>query len=600
MASVEGIFADQQKFALDANTRSQQFVDALLGLVQTDDDAAFTFIAGDFAASDHVGNAESRLLNFRPSTFIIPTIGGTPPTIADPSFPTLPNILIPDFNANAPTLNFPQPPDATLPDAPLAPTVNDVPIPDEPTLDFPVAPILAGLDFPQSPALDLPTFQSTLPIDDLVVPSFSFNFAEQPYVSENLEALKIKLFNDLIDGGYGIETADEIALFERARERELELARTEVDELYAETASRGFPLPTGDLNISIQRATQKVADKMSSVSREIALKRADLYVENRKFTFGQVREVEQILLNYNNLVNERALNAQKALIEMSIAIFNASVSRYNARLETYRAEAVVFEAKVRAALARVEIFRTEMEAVRIRSDVQKNQIEIYRAQLSAVNILVEVFKTRMEAAAIRAQVERLKIEAFRSLVDAFTSQVQAKVAQFNMFTSQIQGEVARVAAFEAEARAYDSIIQGKRAAVDANIAKVRLVVDESAQKVNIFQARIQAFQAQIQAQTSQVDALLKKYTGDVQLYGATATALVEAFRLQQQFTAQQIEAFRANTNVSIENARNHTQAFVGVLNAKIGGSNVAAEYYKALVAGAQGALMALASFTTST
>lgn len=597
---VQAIFNDQQQFALDVKNDADAFVDELLAIVQTDQDIQFTIDPSEVAASDVVRNAESTLLNFRPVTFIIPSIGGNVPTVVDPSFAALPNINIPDFNQNAPVLNFPQPPNAALPDAPSSPTLIDVFIPSAPDLIFPATPILAGLDFPSSPTLDLPTFQSILPIDDLVVPSFTFNFAEQPYISENLEALKIKLFNDLVDGSYGIETADEIALFERARERELELARTEVDELYVETASRGFPLPTGDLNISLQRATQRVADKMSSVSREIALKRADLYVDNRKFTFTQVKEVEQILINFHNLVQERALNAAKALIEMSISIFNASVARYNARLETYRAEAVVFEAKVRAALARVEIFRTEMEAVRIRSEVQKNQIEIYRAQLSAVNTLVEVFKTRMEAAAVQAQVEKLEIDAFRALVDAFTSQVQAKVAQFNMFTSQIQGETAKVQAFEAEARAYAAVVEGKKVTVDARIAQARLAVEQSAQRVNIFQGRIQAFQAQIQAQTSQVNALLQKYTGDVQLYQATASALGEAFRLEQAFVSQQIEAFRANTSVAIENARIGMQGYLGILDIKTKGSGVAAEYFRSLVSGAVGALMGVASDSETT
>lgn len=595
MASVDDIFADQQEFALNANIKSQAFVDALLGLVQTDENASFTFIPDSFAATDHVGNAESRLLNFRPLTFIVPNIGGILPTVADPIFAPIPNIAIPDFNTAAPTLNFPVPPDATLPDVPSAPTVGTVSTPQEPDLVFPISPILAGLDFPSTPSLDLPTFQSTLPIDDLVVPSFTFNFAEEPYISENLEALKIKIFNDLVDGSYGIEVADEIALWDRARDRESEAAQSEIDNLYVETASRGFPLPPGDLNIALQLASQRYTDKLSTLSREVALKRADMYVENRKFTFIQVKEVEQILLNFHNLVMERALNAQKALIEMSIAIFNASVARYNARLETYRAEAQVFEAKVRAALARVEIFRTEMEAVRIKSDVQKSQIEIYRAQLSAVQTLVEVFKTRMEAASIQEQVEKLKIDAFRSLIDAFTSQVQAKVAQFGMFTAQIQGETAKVQAFEAEAKAYDSVVQGKKAAVDSNIATARLAVDQAAQRTDIFRARIAGFQTQIQAQTSQVDALLKKYTGDVELYRATALAMTEAFRLEQNFVAQQIESFKANTSVSIENARNRIQAYVQILQAKMTGSNVAASYFGALVQGAQGALMALAA-----
>lgn len=594
------IFIDQRQFAKDQKDSMQVFVDALLQVAGV---LPETFAAeiDNVTAIDVTGSVLGALTSDRPITFIIPNIGNQPlPTVVDPSFLGIDNIIVPAFGKSAPVLTFPVAPNSDLPSDPVPAQVSNVDIPPSPVLDFPDSPVVTGLDFPIPPTLDLPSFQSTLPIDDLVTPTATFEFAEQPYLSDNLEALRIKIFNDLVDGGYGIEVADEVAIWDRARDREIEGAMSELDNLYVEAASRGFPLPPGDLNVAIQIASQRYTDKLSTFSREVALKRADMFVENRKFTIQQVKEVEQILINFHNLVMERLLNASKAIVEMGIALFNASVARYNARLETYRAEAQVFEAKVRAALARVEIFKAEMEAVKIKSDVQRNQIELYRAQLAAVETIVNVFRTQMEAARVKADIERLKIETFRAQVEAFTAKVQAKVAQFNMFSAQIQGEVAKVQAFEAEAKAYDSVVQGLKVSADINIARARLSVDQSAQRVDVFRGRIAAYEAQLQGQIAEVDALTKKYVADVQLYQATATALAEGFRLRQRFADQTIEAFRANASVSVENAKIGLQNLLGTLNAKTQASSVAGDYFKVIVGGAVGSLMALASENTAT
>ena len=102
-------------------------------------------------------------------------------------------------------------------------------------------------------------------------PTSVFSFNEAAYESALLDAQKAKLLDNLTNGGYGIEADDEVALFNRARDREVENALTRVDEVGRNMAARGFPLPPGELAVHIDRAWQDMQNKASGVLPDIIL-----------------------------------------------------------------------------------------------------------------------------------------------------------------------------------------------------------------------------------------------------------------------------------------------------------------------------------------
>ncbi len=483
-----------------------------------------------FTWFDRVGEAEDKFDALKPAR---PSLTGVVPgTIPDApllSFDAAVPISVPDFLKVAPTLNIPPTPSNVLPSVPTAPSLDDVPIPSAPTVTLPPEPVITAITFPTPPSIEIPEFSSTLPIADIVAPTATFQFYEEAYVSALLDALKAKLFKDLTEGGYGIEPQDESALWERARARELATGEAEIDEIYRVGSARAFPLPPGDLTAAVQRVRQKAADNLSGLNREIALKRSDLFVDNRKFTIKETKELENILINYHNAVMERSLNAAKALVEMQIAIFNALVSRYNAYLTAYRTEADVFEAKIRASLAKVEIFKAQMEGSRLQLEVQKVGVDIYRAQLDGIQTIVGIYRTRMEAAAIQAGIQRTKLEAFRALIDAFGAQVQAKVAEFNMYDSQIKGETAKINAFEAEVRAYVAIVSASKAKADIQVANLQAQVEQARAQVSVFEAQITKFKADLEAQVQVLKSGVDVYQGDLTAYSTSVTALKDSY-----------------------------------------------------------------------
>ena len=158
-----------------------------------------------------------------PANIVLPSITATRPVA--PTLDAYPSITLssePTLVAAEPVLSMPSRPSSTLPVAPGdAPAFNSPAIPDTPVISLPVAPSFNPVAIPVAPALDNPTFTAIIPDDTLVAPSETFAFVEHEYSSALLDALKAKLMKDLVEGGYGIEPADEEGLWERAREREL-------------------------------------------------------------------------------------------------------------------------------------------------------------------------------------------------------------------------------------------------------------------------------------------------------------------------------------------------------------------------------------------
>ena len=543
--AVPEIISSQIAFANSWVSQAEAFINQVANLANTEFPVSPPELA--YGRTGITDAAKSELAGQKPTRPTIPLITAQAPTAPTFDFTAIIPVEVLDFVKDAPALNFPTAPSSVLPNTPLAPTMVDPVIPEAPVVVIPTSPTVVMPFLPTPPSIQLPFFDSTLPIDDLVAPTFTFSFAEQVYQSTLLDATKAKLLDDILNGGYGIDTTDELAMWERARAREFAGSQEAIDKIVQFHAMRGFPLLPGDLSIAVERAQQDLSDKTSSINRDIAIKRADLFVDNRQFAITQSKELENILVNLHNSIMERALNAAKATLEISIQFFTALVTRYNARLDAYKTEAAVFESKIRAALTQIEIYKTQVDSARLELDVQRAAIDAYNAQLSGIQAVVGIYRTRMEAASIQAGVERLRLEAFRGLVDAYSAQVQAKVAEFGMFKAQIDGETAKTQAFESEVRAYTARVAGAKAKADVQIANLNAEVEQARTRLAGYQASIEQFKAELLVQTETLRATIDVYKADITAFATSVDALKSALQLE-------IEELTANVNMNIQTA----------------------------------------------
>ncbi|MHB8388039.1 MAG: hypothetical protein ACYDBH_00495 [Acidobacteriaceae bacterium] len=305
------------------------------------------------------------------------------------------------------------------------------------------------ISIPTSQVPTAPTFNIsaplyvTLPTDDLLIPTTQFQYFEAPYQSILLDPLQTKLLNDLLNGGYGIEPADEEALFQRATDREVQAMLLRIDGIGVEMARRGFPLPPGELAISVDRAYQEMQSKVSSVSREITLERSKLYVDNRRFTIQEVREIERITIGFHNSVQERALNVAKLTVEMSIAIYNMLVARFRARLDAARITSEVqyqfSQVQVEQARAAIEAYRGQIAAfeanLRGMLEPAKLSVEVYRGDIDAARLVndASIAITTLETKALEATVQQ-NIEISKMTIENARVQLLATIEQLKFRT----------------------------------------------------------------------------------------------------------------------------------------------------------------------
>ncbi|HYF28570.1 MAG TPA: hypothetical protein VD931_22715 [Baekduia sp.] len=452
------------------------------------------------------------------------------PTAPDLSVPVA---VVPSLDAQAPTITLPTAPTADIGAMPTdAPSVEEVATPAAPVVTLPNVPTFEELQLPVAPSVTLPTFAGTLPQNQLAAPTQVFSYSDTGYSSDLADPLVAKLLDNLTNGGYGIETADEQALWARARDRAEQAARAAVEEAQRRAVSSSFPMPQGAYHQAVAAAQQALQAKMSEVNREIALKRADLYVENRKFTIQEVQKYEQMAREFYQAVQERALNFAKATVELGVALYDAGVRNYAAQLDAYRVEAQVFESRMRAELTKAELFKSQIEAERLRGEFNQQKIGLYQAQLNGIQTVVNLYKSRVEAAGLLSDIQKTKLEVFKTRVMAFGERVRAKAAEYDMYKASIAGELAKLDVFKSQIAAHQS-------RVEAEEAKGRLTLQANESLLQEYRASVQRYEAQLEGLAKVVSARLERaktqvaaQSGDVEAYRAFVSALVESARVR--------------------------------------------------------------------
>lgn len=447
--------------------------------------------------------------------------------------------------------------DRTAPDV-LDPFVGNAPVVDytkvAPTLTepgLPTAPTLAAVALPEVPSYTLPTFDENFEYLEVDLAVADFTFSENLYTSTLMDSLKVKLLNDLVNGGYGIETADEAGLWNRAREREQMALDANLQDIGRQAAARGFTLPPGAYFAQIEAARQTALQKMSDLSRDIALKRADMYVENRKFTIQESRELEQLLSNIYGFYMERALKAATATVELGVSLYNARIAQLNARLEVYKTKAVVYETQLKAALAPLEVYKLQLEGAKLSVDVQQAAVSVYSAQIDGARALVEIHKARVDAYIAELEGEKTKVDVFRSQVEAYAAQAQAKSVELQAYRAQIDGDIAKM--------------QGYKTEVDAYLARV----ESYKALASVKQMELQTIESYNRAKTVEFDAKVKKYLTEFDVEKTEVVTNLESWRTRVDIWKNETQALLQERELIVKSALDEREVALRTAQSKV-------------------------------
>jgi len=505
-----------------------------------------------------------------------PVIGAAPFTVSPISAPVIvtaaaPKVGADSFKGAIPTLS------------PITPAIR-------PTISIPLAPRFSGISLPTITDVVIPSFAAIAPIDTLTTPTDLFSFSESAYESALLDSSKAKLLNDLANGGYGIETADELALWSRARERELRGADATMQEASRQMAARGFSLPPGALLAQLQSAQQAGAEKISTASRDIALKRADMYVENRRFTFAQVKELEQLSVNAHMSVMERALNSSKAVAEFGVALYNGRIARFNAMLESFKSSIAAYDSQVRGALGQLEAQKIKLQVVSTEVDVQKNQAQLYNVQVEGQKALMDMYRTDVTAMQGLADVERLKLDAFKTEVEVYAETLRAGTLQLQGYEAQIRGDLAKAEIYKTQVSAQMTQAEIAKAQASITESNARIVVENVRAGIAVASAQADVYRAQTQGVSASNEATARAFAARTEAFRSVAATYDAMGRLD-------IAQFDASSKVAIENVKLNLEQGRQLWDLKLHAATSGADVLGKAMQGAMNQVIGIASVT---
>jgi hypothetical protein len=282
----------------------------------------------------------------------------------------------------------------------------------------PVAPTIDPLtpEEPAEPAIDAPV------ITDV-----------ESYAEGLRSALYAKLLADIQNGTYGIDPADEAALWQRARDRETLGMRDAIEQATEEYAAMGWSIPPGALKKGIDKIRKASYDNLGALNRDIIIKRADLYRDARKFAIEQVMALEKLLLdtitariNAANLVVQKYMAQLKSWenrLELLKTNNQLTLEAYKSDIDAYRADLQGITASFELGQkAREDQYRALVSALAANSEAAKiavsQVVEQAKLRQAGTAAIADVYKN-IAAAAIGATHVSLGLSASQSYQQSF-------------------------------------------------------------------------------------------------------------------------------------------------------------------------------------
>lgn len=433
---------------------------------------------------------------------------------------TMDNVDIDDINIQIPVLDFGVAPTLNIGQAPVLPTVRDVAIPDAPTVVLPTAPQFLQLQTHTFGGVNLHEDWldklDEIPELSILQPTpFSYSPGAK-YASQLLENLKATL-NARIQGGTGLAPAVEQGIWDRARDRETQIALAREQEAIRGAEALGFPLPSGVLAGQLQDARREYHDKLSGLSRDIAIKQAEMEQANLQQATTLALQLESTLLDDCYKLEALALDVAKTTAENAINAHNAALEHFKALLTGYQAYSAAYDTVIKAELNKVEVFKAMLAAEETKANINKSLVERFKAEIDGAMAAVQIYQARVGAAKTLVELESTRIQAGAEEVKAFVATINAETAKAELYKTRIGGETAKVGAVEAVARAYG-------AKVGAQAEKARVGVAKYQAQISAKGLEWDGWKAQLTAATARVESAARLSSIMVDGYRAGAAA----------------------------------------------------------------------------
>lgn len=540
--------------------------------------------------------------------------------VADPEVPTfdIPTYTVAQFSyvplgaLNAPSLEMPPEPNATIAFQPISPIITGqtptflVPTPSltlpnkpgqvsdwvgtPPPIDtsfvFPTAPALltnplpsmptmAAHDTPEAPTYALPSLDQNVPT---VTPSatvsdtaFQAGYADaspqfismmngqidgmlaktNPRYAEQMAAVEAQL-STYLAGGTGLSPTVETAIYGRSRAKVDEETMRMRAQALNEAATRGFTLPNGALMSALQQARLAGAGNNAKAATEITVMRAEMEQKNLQFAVTTSAGLRTSVLN-------AMMNYMQGIVSINGQALDYGKQALGNLIEAYNTKAKAFTLTLDVHRAAVGAYEARMKGAQLTA-------EIYKTEVGALEALVNVDRAKVEA--FKAQIDSINVVAgvYKTQIDATLGKATLEKIKLDLFQTQVQ-------VFSAQVQAKNAEWQGYTAAIGGEESKVRMY----AAQVETYKAQIDGFKANIEAQAETV----KAQAASNQALASQAAAQVAVFEavVKGRATAAGFEI--EHSKLLVANHQAEMQAAIGKTDAAVryavGMSGVAVE-----------------------
>lgn len=298
------------------------------------------------------------------------------------------------------------------------------------SINLPSAPQMQGsID---AVSLNMPA----VPVDNTgAVPSTSFLYSEDPYVSSLLTRLRTRIEDVVTNGGEALSDAVQQSILDNALtadEVQHDLKYNEAQNFYA---SRGLSAPPGALVARLNMLNRERARTQQRITSELTNKMAELAHNHGQFMTDLGVKLEGLTIDQKDKIQNRALEYAKQVALIPVEIYKIRMQAFTNAVEAYKsqvsAEATKVDAVTKKNLSIVEVYKGQVQAydalARAETAVYETAAKIYTAEVAGFEAMVKAESANMEL-----YIERFKAEVQQAGLDL---QMSSKAAE--LYTQKI-------------------------------------------------------------------------------------------------------------------------------------------------------------------
>jgi hypothetical protein len=293
------------------------------------------------------------------------------------------------------------------------------------------------------------------------------------------------------------------------------------------------------------------------------IKEAELAFDMSKFFMSTGLSLEQLELSHANNIANRALEAEKTVVQFSIDLFNSKVVSYNLELETYKAKAIEVEISLKVQELVLRQYLAEVNGVEAGVKIDQTAIANYSAILSKHDISIKLYEAEIGAVIAQLNIERAKSEIFKAQIDGYVAEIQAQKNEYDLYLAQIEGELAKINIHKTEVEAYSIRVNAVKVSNDVVIAQIQSDIAEEELNLKAFLANIETYKAKSDQGIAEMNIEADFYRTDVAVFdtlikNATAQAdlsvqtQIRTEALTQANAAMSLEAAKANLESTLQ------------------------------------------------